>query len=107
VADAVIEAKSWPYRRVYHIGSFREFGSLIDLCGYGIGAEAIPCTEEKSDEKATVLALAFVLALSVVPVMAASHTGTITVMHYNPNAPGRGVCVRTDPTGPVTGWFCL
>jgi hypothetical protein len=58
-------------------------------------------------KKATVLALAFVLALSVVPVMAASHTGTITVMHYNPNVPERGVCVRTDPVGPTTGWFCL
>jgi hypothetical protein len=58
-------------------------------------------------KKVTVLALAFVLALSVVPVMAASHTGTIIVMHYNPDVRGRGVCVRTNPVGPSTGWFCL
>jgi hypothetical protein len=58
-------------------------------------------------KKVTVLALAFVLALSVVPAMAAQHTGTITLIHYNPDVPGRGVCVRTNPVGPGTGWFCL
>ena len=58
-------------------------------------------------KKATVLALAFVLALSVAPVMAASHTGTITLVLYNPFAADRGPCVRTNPAGPVTGWFCL
>lgn len=58
-------------------------------------------------KKVTVLALAFALVLSVVPVMAANHTGTIQLVHYNPNVPGRGVCVRTNPAGPSTGWFCL
>src|SRR5687767_1947791 len=57
--------------------------------------------------KVPVLTLAFVLALSVVPVMAFDHTGTITLVHYNPGVPGRGVCVRTNPEGPGTGWFCL
>ena len=59
-------------------------------------------------KKATILALAFVLALSVVPGMAATgHTGTISLVHYNPHAAGRGVGVRTSPEGPGTGWFCL
>jgi hypothetical protein len=39
--------------------------------------------------------------------MAATHTGMIIVIHYNPDVPGRGVCVRTNPTGPGSGWFCL
>ena len=60
-------------------------------------------------QKVTVLLLAFVLALSVVPAMATqfNFTGKIAVAHYNSMEPGRGVCVRTTPTGPGTGWFCL
>jgi putative cell wall-binding protein len=53
------------------------------------------------------LTLAFVLALSAVPAIAANHTGTVTLVHYNTTVPGRGVCVRTSPDGPGTGWFCL
>ena len=58
-------------------------------------------------QKLLVLTLACVLVLSAVPAMAASHTGTITLVHYNSLVPGRGVCVRTAPEGPGTGWFCL
>ena len=60
-------------------------------------------------QKVTVPLLAFVLVLSVVPAMATQFNfkGTISVMHYNSLESGRGVCVRTIPTGPGTGWFCL
>src|SRR5690349_20740339 len=59
--------------------------------------------------KVTVLLLAFVLALSVVPAMATQFKsqGTIAVVNYNSMESGRGVCLYMTPAGPGTGWFCL
>jgi len=60
-------------------------------------------------KKITILALAFVLTLSVVPAMATQFKsqGTIAVVNYNSLESGRGVCVFMKPAGPGTGWFCL
>jgi len=98
---------SWLHRSVYHIGSFPEFGSLIGICGDGMEPKLSLVQRRSLMKKVTVVALAFVLVLSVAPVMAVTHTGVITLVHYNPAVQGRGVCVRTNPTGPGTGWFCL
>ena len=57
--------------------------------------------------KLTILAVLVGLVLTVTPTMAAQHTGTIERIHLNTTVSDRGVCVRTTPTGPGTGWFCL
>ena len=59
----------------------------------------------------TRFATATAVVLSMVSMSSASFaaqgTGRVINYHLNGEVPGRGACVRTNPTLPGTGWGCI
>jgi hypothetical protein len=66
-------------------------------------------TMHKPSKRRVVQTITFIISMLVSgPVLAVSHTGRISVIQYNSQAEGRGVCVQTTPASPTGGgWICL